>query len=76
MYGNTEFLINAMNFLLGDATLINVRSRTIALRKLDDERVLQEREQWQMLNIGLPILITILLGLGQWFWRKRAYSKK
>ncbi|MFT5903943.1 MAG: ABC-2 type transport system permease protein [Flammeovirgaceae bacterium] len=76
MYGNTEFLVNAMNFLLGDATLINVRSRTIALRKLDDERVLQEREQWQMLNIGLPILITILFGLGQWFWRKRAYSKK
>lgn len=76
MYGNTEFLINAMNFLLGDATLINVRSRTIALRKLDDEQVLREREQWQMLNIGLPILITILFGLGQWFWRKRAYSKK
>jgi gliding-associated putative ABC transporter substrate-binding component GldG len=76
MYGNTEFLINAMNYLLGDATLINVRSRTIALRKLDDEQVVQEREQWQMLNIGLPILLTILFGLGQWFWRKRAYSKK
>ncbi|MCZ4407698.1 gliding motility-associated ABC transporter substrate-binding protein GldG [Cryomorphaceae bacterium 1068] len=76
MYGNTEFLINAMNYLLGDATLINVRSRTIALRKLDDEQIVQEREQWQMLNIGLPILLTILFGLGQWFWRKRAYSKK
>ncbi len=76
MYGNTEFLINAMNYLLGDATLINVRSRTIALRKLDDEQIVQEREQWQMLNIGLPILLTILFGVGQWFWRKRAYSKK
>jgi len=76
MYGNTEFLINAMNYLLGDATLINVRSRSIALRKLDDEQIVQEREQWQILNIGLPIFITILFGLGQWFWRKRAYSKK
>lgn len=76
MYGNAEFLINAMNYLLGDAALINVRSRTIALRKLDDEQILREREKWQILNIGLPIFITILFGLGQWFWRKRAYSKK
>lgn len=76
MYGNLEFLINSMNYLLGDATLINVRSRTIVLRKLDDEQVVREREQWQILNIALPIFITILFGLGQWFWRKRAYSKK
>jgi len=76
MYGNTEFLINAMNYLLGDATLINVRSRTIVLRKLDDEQVVREREQWQILNIALPIFITILFGFGQWFWRKRTYSKK
>jgi len=76
MYGNLEFLINAVNYLLGDATLINVRSRTIALRKLDDERILQEREKWQLLNIGLPILITLLFGFGQWAWRKRVYSKK
>lgn len=76
MYGNQEFLINAMNYLLGDATLINVRSRTIALRKLDGEQILREREQWQIVNIALPIFITILFGLGQWFWRKRAYSKK
>jgi gliding-associated putative ABC transporter substrate-binding component GldG len=76
MYGNTEFLINAMNYLLGDATLINVRSRSIALRKLDDEQIVQEREQWQIINIGLPIFITIVFGFGQWFWRKRAYSKK
>jgi len=75
MYGNKEFLINAMNYLLGDATLINVRSRSIALRKLDDEQIVQERERWQFINIGLPVLVTILFGLGQWYWRKRAYSK-
>ncbi|MCA1752856.1 MAG: gliding motility-associated ABC transporter substrate-binding protein GldG, partial [Flavobacteriales bacterium] len=32
MYGNNDFLINAVNYLLGDARLINVRSRSIALR--------------------------------------------
>lgn len=76
MYGNLEFLINAMNYLLGDATLINVRSRSIALRKLDEERIMIQRESWQLLNIGLPILITLVFGMGQWFWRKRNYSSK
>jgi ABC-2 type transport system permease protein len=76
MYGNLEFLINSVNYLLGDATLINVRSRSIALRKLDDERITQEREKWQILNIALPILITMIFGIIQWFWRKRAYAKK
>lgn len=76
MYGNLEFLINSVNYLLGDATLINVRSRSIALRKLDDERITQEREKWQILNIALPILITMVFGIIQWFWRKRAYAKK
>jgi gliding-associated putative ABC transporter substrate-binding component GldG len=76
MYGNTEFLINAVNYLLGDAALINVRSRSIALRKLDDEQITQEREKWQVINVALPVVITILLGLLQWVLRKRNYSKK
>jgi len=76
MYGNGDFLVNAMNYLLGDATLISIRSRTIALRKLDDEQVLREREKWQILNIALPVVLTLVFGLLQWFFRKRAYSSQ
>lgn len=76
MYGNKELLINAVNFLLGDASLIDVRSRSIKLRKLDDERIVQERYFWQALNIGLPVLLTIVIGIGQWFWRRRKYARK
>ncbi len=76
MYGNKELLINAVNFLLGDASLIDVRSRSIKLRKLDDERILQERYFWQAINIGLPVLLTIVIGIGQWYWRRRKYARK
>jgi len=76
MYGNKEFLINAVNFLLGDENLINVRSRSVKLRKLDDEKILANREMWQVLNIGLPILITLLAGVIQWFLRRRRFAKK
>lgn len=75
MYGNKELLINAVNYLLGDVSLIDVRSRTVVLRKLDDEKVLQERYYWQALNIGLPVLIIIVFGFAQWIWRRRKYSR-
>jgi gliding-associated putative ABC transporter substrate-binding component GldG len=76
LYGNKEFLVNAMNYLLGDANLINVRSRSVKVRKLDDERIGAERQFWQVLNIGLPVVATILFGIIQWFWRRRRFAKE
>ncbi len=76
IYGNKEFLINAMNYLLGDDRLIDVRSRTVVLRKLNDERVLAQRTLWQGLNIGLPVLLIILMGIAQYFIRRAVYARK
>lgn len=76
MYGNKEFLVNSMNYLLGDASLINVRSRSIQIRKLDAEQVENQRYFWQIFNIGLPVLLTLLFGVGQWYWRKKKYTVK
>ena len=76
MYGNKEFLINSVNYLLGDSSLINVRSRSIKLRKLDDEKVQKQRYFWQIFNIGLPVLLTFIFGIGQWLWRRKRYTIK
>ncbi len=76
IYGNKEFLINAMNYLLGDDRLINVRSRTVILRKLNDERITAQRTLWQGINIALPVLLTVILGILQYFVRKSIYTRK
>lgn len=76
MYGNNNFLINAVNYLLGDARLINVRSRSIALRKLDDEVITKERLLIQVANIGLPVAIVVLFGMVIWILRRRKYASK
>lgn len=74
MYGNREFLINAMNYLMGDARLINVRSRSIALRKLDDEVITSQRLLIQAANIGLPAVAVIFFGTAVWYIRRRRYA--
>ncbi len=76
IYGNSEFLLNAVNYLLGDASLINVRSRSVILRKLDDEKVLNQGGFWQALNIALPIAITILFGALQWVIRRKRFARQ
>lgn len=75
VFGNREFLINAVNYMLDEASLISVRSRTIALRQLNRERVIYERSSIQTMNVILPVLFILLLGLMLTFIRNRKYKK-
>lgn len=74
VYGNREFFVNAMNYLLNDKSLISLRSRTITLRQLDPERTGRERGFWQTLNVGLPVLLSILGGIVFFTLRRRRYA--
>jgi ABC-2 type transport system permease protein len=74
LYGNREFLVNALNYMLGDASLISIRSRNVSLRQMDMERISAERTLWQVLNIGLPVLLILLLGVVQFAIRRKKYA--
>jgi gliding-associated putative ABC transporter substrate-binding component GldG len=72
-YGNKEFLINAVNYLLDDSGLINIRNKQVAIPLMDPEKIAGQKMKWQLLNIGIPVGIILLLGgLFNWF-RRRAY---
>ena len=74
VYGNREFFVNALNYLLDDQGLISIRSRVITLRTLDVERTEAERTNWQVINIGGPILISVLAGSLFHLYRRRRYA--
>ncbi|WP_422859685.1 gliding motility-associated ABC transporter substrate-binding protein GldG [Flagellimonas sp. S174] len=73
-YGNKEFLINSTNYLLDDTGLINIRNKKVAIPVLNTEKVENKRTKWQLLNIGLPVVLTLLLGMAFGYFRKRKYS--
>lgn len=75
LYGNGQFVMNAIDYLAGDVNLIELRQRRITVRKLDDMRLISEKSYWQFMNIGLPVLTIILFGLVQYILRKRKYAK-
>lgn len=75
IYGNKDFLLNAINFLLDDQSLISVRSKTITLRKLNTDRVLKEYRFWQIINLVIPILMIVVLGIVLNWSRRKHFSK-
>ncbi|GAB5400329.1 MAG: gliding motility-associated ABC transporter substrate-binding protein GldG [Aureisphaera sp.] len=71
-YGNKEFLLNTVNYLLDDSGLINIRTKQIAIPFLDPQKTAQERTFWQMMNLLLPLGLLGIFGIFfQWYRRKK-----
>lgn len=75
LYGNKEFLMNCVNYLLDDNGLINIRSKDVDLPLLDKEKVYENYTFAQFITIGLPLLLLGLFGLIFTFLRKKKYAK-
>lgn len=75
-YGNKDFIINAMNYLTQENGLINIRSREITLRMLDKNKVEENLIFIQVLNVFLPLVLILLLGLLLSYIRKVKYTVK
>lgn len=76
MYGNKEFLVNCVNYLCGDVDLIPLRSREVIMRKLDTAKIERERTFWQVINVVVPVVIILVLGLFLIIFRKKKYRRK
>lgn len=73
-FGNEQFLRNALDYLLDDSNLMELRNRNIEERLLDRHRISDERSNWQYFNLLLPLAIIGLLG-GLFFWlRKKKFG--
>lgn len=75
LYGNREFILNAINYLCDDSGLLSVRSKEFKIRLLDQAKVDEDRYFYQVLNTGVPIILVFLLALVMFWWRKRRYVK-
>lgn len=73
-FGNKEFILNAMNYLIDENGLISIRSRELKLRLLDRTRINDNKLFWQVINTVLPVILVIILGLIMYFVRKKKYA--
>ena len=76
VFGNREFFVNAVNYLLNDKSLISIRSRAITLHQLDPQRIQTGRTAIQAANLVLPVFAGLLIGAGFFLLRKRRFANK
>lgn len=75
LFGNKEFLLNCVNYLLDDNGLINIRSKDVDLPLLNKEEVYANYTSAQLITVGLPILILAIFGFLFTYLRKKRYSR-
>ena len=75
IYGNKEFMLNAVNYMLDESSLISLRTRSIKLRQMNKEMLSSKRTQIQAANVGIPLMIVIFFGLVNFVLRKKKYAK-
>ncbi len=73
-FGNKEFLMNSIDYLLDDSGLIDLRNKSLQINLLDKKRAFEDRGYWQFLNVILPLLLLSIFGLGFNYLRKKKYS--
>jgi ABC-2 type transport system permease protein len=73
-FGNKDFIMNALDYMLDESGLITIRSRELKLRMLDMTKVNNHKIFWQAFNIFFPVLLVLIYGFIQHYFRKRKYT--
>ncbi|QTD38104.1 gliding motility-associated ABC transporter substrate-binding protein GldG [Polaribacter batillariae] len=73
-FGNKDFLLNAIDYLLDDVGLMQLRNKSLKIRMLDKQKAFKERTFWQFLNVVLPLVLLFSFGILFNYLRKKRYS--
>ena len=73
-FGNKDFLLNVVDYLLDDVGLIELRNKTLKINILDKQKAFKERLYWQFINVIFPLIFLLFFGILFSFLRKRKYA--
>ena len=73
--GNFDFFENCVDYMMGESTLLSIRSRTIDLHPLDKLKIEKQGSYFKFLNLFVPILFVVVLGITIFLMRKSKYAK-
>ncbi|HSV89253.1 MAG TPA: gliding motility-associated ABC transporter substrate-binding protein GldG [Bacteroidales bacterium] len=75
-FGNSDFIMNSIDFLADDSGILEARAREMRLRMLDRSRVDRSRTFIQLTNVMMPVVLVVTFGLARFIWRRKKYGSK
>lgn len=76
MYANKEFLLNCVDYLVGEKGAIDSRCRDIKIRKLNVMRTKEGRLGYQLVNILVPVALILVMAAVILVVRRKKYCKQ
>lgn len=74
IFGNKDFVMNALDYMTDANGIINARSKTISIRPLDKIAIQKDKKFWQALNILLPLVLIAIFGLIRYYIRRSKFA--
>ena len=75
-FGNRDFLVNCLNYLVENNGIMELRSRELKLRLLSKYAIKQNRFKIQIINIAAPLLFVVIAGILYRIIRKKIYTEQ
>jgi ABC-2 type transport system permease protein len=75
-YANKEFFLNCLDYLVNPTDILKTRAKQFTLRLLDPKKAGEEKSQWQLINIVLPIILIIIFGVIYQQFRRYRFTGK
>lgn len=84
-YGNQDFIMNCLEYLIDNKGIIAARNKEIKLRPLDQQKAFENIrfeafgielpiQKWPFINLILPLLFIVLFGFIYKWYRTKRYS--
>lgn len=73
-FANKEFFLNCLEYLSGNAGIMEARNKELTIRLLDAEKIKKEKTKWQAICFLVPIGLILLFAMIFQFVRQRAYA--
>ena len=75
IYGNQEFFQNMVDYMMGENSVLDIRSKHIDIHAIDKEKVKTDSKFYQVINLVIPSATIILLAFLLFYLRKRRYAR-
>lgn len=73
--GNFDFFENCVDYMLGESTLLAIRSKVIYLHPLDKLKIEEQGSFYKFINILVPVVLIILMAVIVFVIRRYKYVK-
>ena len=73
-FANREFFLNCVDYLTSTSGIFESRNKDFTLRLLDKKKVADEKLNWQLINIVIPIAGIVLFGVIYQYRRKKRFG--